>query len=90
MAFECIMNRIPYFGMCFTETHADRLIRRLEASIFAAMQDAESKLFQPALSKLLSSAKGEGAGAAGGGQSSGAAGEKKGKRKAGEAAGAAS
>ena len=86
MAFECIMNRIPYFGVCFTETHMERLTRRLEASIFAAMQDSESKFFQPSLSKLLNSATPEGGSA--GSDGAGAKAEKKGKRKTGEAAGA--
>ena len=53
MAFECILRRIPYFGLAFTPAHVQRLTHRIEASVFAAMQDAESKLFQPALAKLL-------------------------------------
>ena len=84
MAFECVMNRIPYFGLCFTETHMERLTRRLEASVFAAMQDSESKFFQPTLSKLLSSMP-EGGDGAGGAP---AIKPKAVKRKAGEAAGA--
>ena len=89
MAFECIMNRIPYFGVCFTETHMEKLSRRLEASVFAAMQDAESKFFQPALSKLLSSATQEGGSAGSEGAGGAQPQAKKRQRKAGEAAGAA-
>ena len=80
MAFECIMNRIPYFGVCFTETHQERLLLRLEASVFAAMQDSESKFFQPALSKLISSATPEGGSLTAGSGGAEASAKKKGKR----------
>lgn len=53
MALECIVRRTPYYGLCFTSLHKERLIRRLEACVFSAFQDPESKLFQPNLAKLL-------------------------------------
>ena len=53
MAFECIVRRTPYYGLCFTAMHKERLLRRLEACVFSAFQDPESKLFQQNLAKLL-------------------------------------
>jgi hypothetical protein len=53
MAFQCIVRRTPYFGLCFTTLHKERLVRSLEACVNSAFQNPEHKLFQPNLATLL-------------------------------------
>ena len=53
MAFERIVRRTPYFGLCFTTLHKERLVRSLEACVNSAFQNPEHKLFQPNLATLL-------------------------------------
>ena len=53
MAVARTVRRTPYYGLCFTTLHKERLVRRLEACGFSAFQNPENKLFQPNLAKLL-------------------------------------
>ena len=60
-AFVCACQRVPYCGVCFTDTHRDMLYRRLISRTIDAMCDANSDLYDPSFAQLLGQSKGEGA-----------------------------
>ena len=47
------MNRIPYFGLCFTTEHMDLLYKRLTSRVLSAMLNANDQLYDSKLAELV-------------------------------------
>ena len=55
LALQCILRRIPYWGLCYTEKHKECLIDLLAARIFKLMRSSSGgKLYKPELAELWS------------------------------------
>ena len=52
-ALACVKARVPYVGICLTQTHEEKLMQRLLWLAFNEMQKEDSPMTDPALRKLL-------------------------------------
>ena len=52
-ALEAVKHRIPYTGVCLTESHKDELTKRLVSLTVTSMCDSNNKLFDAAFAEHL-------------------------------------
>ena len=59
LALTCIRQRKPYFGITLTEAHSAELLNWLTSKVWSSFLDESSKLYVPALAKIMAAADGD-------------------------------
>ena len=59
LALTCIRQRKPYFGITLTEAHSAELINWLTSKVWSSFLDESSKLYVPALAKIMAAEEGD-------------------------------